>query len=157
MREQLLAMAQADIHSKLVGALSYNPGLETNRIRLYLRRPADFFNIVVRHSLEPDRLPDSRCSGIPDGVRLQLPILLATRLRQLMRVVIHLHRHPLTPRLLEHMGDIGPERRVPAFVRDSQAVIYPYPGGVINSAESQNHTPRRGCAVEVPFIPAQRV
>jgi hypothetical protein len=50
-------------------------------------------------------------------VRLQLPVLLAARLGQVVRIVLGAHRHRLLAVGVEHLGDVGPERRVAAFVR----------------------------------------
>jgi hypothetical protein len=49
-------------------------------------------------------------------VRLELPVLLAARLGQVVRIVLGAHRHDLLARRLEHVGDVGRERRVAALV-----------------------------------------
>src|SRR5690348_13752047 len=131
-----------------------NPRLEAYGIVFDHRGPADLFDIRERHSFEPDCLPDTGCSRIPDGVGFELPILLATRLRQLMRIVLHLHRYSLLAGGLEHVGNIGPEWRVAPLVGDCKTTIYPYSGYIVHCAKAQDHPVEAGLAIEVALVPA---
>src|SRR5690348_5646790 len=111
-------MTQGDIHREFICRLPEDTRLEAYGIGFHLRRPADLFDVVIRDAFEPDGLPDSRRSRVPDSMGLQLPVLLAPGLGKLVWIIPHLHRHGLLSRGVEHMGDIGPERRMAALVRD---------------------------------------
>ena len=68
------------------------------------------------HALEPDRLPDAGRARIPDRVRLELPVLLAARLGEVVRDRRRRARRPSAARGIAAVGDVGAERRVAAFV-----------------------------------------
>src|SRR5690242_12033076 len=148
-------MAQGDVHVKIVGHLPDDPRFKTDGIGFDLGSPPDLFNIIIRHLLKPDCLPDSRGSRVPDGMRLQLPILLAARLGQLMRIVFHMHCHSLLTRRLEHVRDISPERRMATFVGNGEAAVYPDPRAVIDRPETQDYPSGKELAIKVPLIPAR--
>jgi hypothetical protein len=114
-------VAQRDVDPQVVDRIADDARLEADRETLHLRRPADLLDVGAGHALEPHGLPDAARARIPDRVRLALPVLLAARLGQLVRVVFGEHGHRLPARGSSMVGDVGPERRVPALVALPQA------------------------------------
>src|SRR5262245_20686369 len=68
------------------GAL--DPGAELDLPPFQIERPVETFNPGGWHDLEPNALPDAGRARIPDRVRLELPILLAARLGEVVWIVI---------------------------------------------------------------------
>src|SRR5215207_11277623 len=79
-------------------------------------------------SLQPDCLPDAGRSGIPDGVRIELPVLLAARLGQVVRVILGAENDLVLRTGEQEIGDIDRKRRVSAFVTARIRSVDPYPG-----------------------------
>ena len=75
---------------------------------------------------------------IPDRMRLQLPILLAARLGQILRVVFCADDDRLLPSTTQQLGNVGAERRVSAFVLRGQLIVHPDGRQVIDGAEMQD-------------------
>src|SRR5205823_13450562 len=86
--------------------------------------------------LEPGGLPDPRAARVPDGVRLELPILLAARLGQVPRIVLRANDDLLVA-AAQLIGDVRRERRVAAFVMDDARSVHPHRRGVIDGPEVQ--------------------
>ena len=110
--------------------------------------------------LEPDRLPDAGRAVVPDRVRLGLPVLLAARLGQVVRIVFGPDdQHVLRRRASQGRGDVGGERRVAALVRGDKQTVDPDLRPVIDRAEVEQHAaaPSASCGRESPPIPDHRV
>jgi hypothetical protein len=89
-------------------------------------------------------------------VRLEAPILLAAGFFEIVRIVFHLHGHPLLRTRTQGMRDIRCERRVPSFVLGHWTIVEPHPRVIIDSAEVQEH-PAVGLLarkLELALIPA---
>src|SRR5688500_19674564 len=69
----------------------------TTLFRSQVGRPAQSADPARRQRLEPHRLPDPAGARVPDRVRLEQPVLLAARLREIERVVFGPH-HDLEDR-----------------------------------------------------------
>ena len=92
-------------------------------------------DIVLRHALEPDRLPDAALRRVPDAVRVQR--LLAARELGLIRCVAHAHEDRVF--LGQHLGDVHRERQVAARVRGQLHAVAPHGRGLVDRAEVQQH------------------
>jgi hypothetical protein len=113
--------------------------------------------------LQPDRLPDARGAVVPDRVRGVLPLLLAARLREVLRVVLrpdHHHVRGVGAGAPHHVGDVHGERGVPALVLADQCAVHPHPRAVVHGAQVQQQPAARGVTGggevgggEVPAVP----
>ncbi len=157
-RQQPVALTQHHLDLQvLVRLVAHHARREADRKPLHMRRPAQLVDVSARHPLQPHRLPDAGGARVPDRMRLELPVLLAARLGQLVRVVFGQHGHALLARGVEHRGDVGPERRVPALVRGDQPVVHPHLGLVVHRAEAQDDAAAIGHHVEIALVPHRRV
>src|SRR3954454_9506946 len=84
---------------------------------------------------QPNRLPDTRGARIPDGVRLQLPVLLATRLGQVVWIVLRPDHNDLGSGRREQVCDVGMEWGVASFMPGGKPSIDPYLGREIDRPE----------------------
>src|SRR5436305_15257130 len=85
----------------------------------------------------PDRLPDARGAGIPDRVGLNLPVLLAAWLGEVVRIDLRSdHDHRGAGRR-EQVGDIGMEWGVTSFMPGGEPTIDPYLGREVDRPEMQ--------------------
>ena len=84
----------------------------SQRSRLGVQRTASIH--VDGNPLEPDRLPDAGRARIPDRVRLELPVLLAARLRQVGWIVFGAHDDLARRAAVQESRDVDGERRVAA-------------------------------------------
>src|SRR4029453_16220952 len=121
-------------------------------------------DVCVRHTLEPDGLPNPCGARIPDAMRLQPPILLAAGLFQIVGIVFYLHRDTLVTAWIERVRDVRTERRMPAFVLDHRNVIDPDACVIVDGSEVQDHPatplarPRGiGAKFKIALIPAEAV
>src|SRR5678815_3081953 len=117
----------------------------------------DSLDIRWRHALEPDRLPDAAGARIPDRMRLELPVLLAARLTEVVGVVLGKYGHRLSSRVVQRSGDVRLERRVAPFVSRDVAAVDPHLCDIIDRTEVQEHTLAFCPDLEVALIPAGRV
>ena len=123
-----------------------------------IRHDVEVGDIGRRHALEPDRLPDAGGAVIPDGVRLELPVLLAARLGQVVGMVLGTDDQDLRSVGGQRGGDVGGEGSLPADMIGDEGAVHPDPGRIVDGAEVQQQAPpveRRG--VEVAAIPDDRV
>ena len=104
-------------------------------MRVEQRGHAQGMDIVLRHALEPDRLPDAALRRVPDAVRVQR--LLAARELGLVRRVAHAHEDRVF--LGQHLGDVHRERQVAARVRGQLHAVAPHGRDLIDRAEVQQH------------------
>ena len=119
------------IDHALAGALNGDLHL----MRVEQRRHAQGMDIVLRHALEPDRLPDAALRRVPDAVRVQR--LLAARELGLIRRVAHAHEDRVF--LGQHLGDVHRERQVAARVRGQLHAVAPHGRDLIDRAEVQQY------------------
>src|SRR5689334_6166398 len=85
---------------------------------------------------------------------LELPVLLAARLRQVMRVVACHQGYRLHGTRNQRSGDVRPERRMPAFMTRDQAAIHPYLRRIIDRGQVEDHVFAAVDDVEFTLIPA---
>ena len=114
-------------------ALALNGDLHL--VRVEQRRHAQGADVILRHALEPDRLPDAALRRVPDAVRVQR--LLAARELGLVGRVAHAHKDRVF--LGQHLGDVHRERQVAARVRGQLHTVAPHGRGLIDRAEVQQH------------------
>ena len=65
-RQQALAVAKRHLDREVVDAVAGDAGLETERIALDVRSPADLVDVGPGDALDRDRLPDAGRARIPD-------------------------------------------------------------------------------------------
>src|SRR4051794_35985260 len=92
----------------------------------------------ARYFFQPDRLPDSGSSRIPNRVRLQLPILLSARLGQVVRIILCPNNDRLKFFAGDRVRDIAFERRAAALMRCNDLAVYPDGGVIINGPKMEN-------------------
>src|SRR4029078_3858222 len=86
---------------------------------------------------EPDGLPDAGRARIPDRVRVQLPVLLSARLREIVRVVEGADHEFLLGAVRQVRRDVNGEGRVAAFVSTGKPAVYPDGRDVVDCTEIQ--------------------
>src|SRR5215211_954518 len=95
------------------------PEMQTEQSAVEIRGPAHVADVAAGDRFQPDRLPDPGSAVVPDLVRPLLPILLASRLRQIERLILRADNDHLIPVAgRQHRGDIGGERGMPTFMPD---------------------------------------
>src|SRR5215204_2201695 len=92
-----------------------------------------------RSSLQPDRLPDTGRSRIPNGMRFELPVLLAARFCQVVRVIFRAENDLVVHTRQQEIGDIDRKRSVSAFVTPRERSIDPDSSVVIDRAEHEEY------------------
>ena len=154
--EQLRAGEQLYGQAKPFAFEPFDPGVDGDLPPRQVRRPPQLPDARFWHHFNPDRLPDAAAARVPDRVRLELPILLAARLRQIGGVILALH-DDLFVAAAQLIGDVRGEWRVPALVAHDARAIHPDDGGMIDGAEVQEHAvasrPLR--SGERPAVPAR--
>ena len=90
----------------------------------------------ARDHLHPDGLPDAGRPRIPDGMRRDLPVLLAARFGEVVRVVFGANDE-LDRGLIGASGDVERERRIAALVAAEASAVDPDGGVVVDRAEVQ--------------------
>src|SRR4051794_10606237 len=85
--EHGVAGEEADGESHAVTLQAVEADIEADLPPLHGGRPAQVADGTARDLLEPNGLPDAGGACVPDGVRLELPVLFATRLGEIVRVV----------------------------------------------------------------------
>ena len=79
---------------------------------------------------------------VPDLVRPLLPILLASRLRQIERLILGAHDdHLVAVAGRQHRGDIGGERGVPTFMPGDKPAIDPDVSPIVDRTEMEHELP----------------
>ncbi|MNW48446.1 hypothetical protein D3C74_258100 [compost metagenome] len=114
--------------------------LETDVVLVDIGDQPNPLNSRLRNRLEPHALPDPGCPRIEDARRLVLPVLLASRKRNIAAVVRRLHDKDVLP-FGEHIGDVGRKRRMSAFMQRHQLAVHPNFGLVINGSKMQQQAP----------------
>jgi hypothetical protein len=130
------AASQLDAKPQSRASVAFQPGLDADLPSGEVRGECDAADAGPRHLFDPDALPDPGGARIPDRVRLQLPILLAARLREVVRIVFGANDDHAAGRWRER-GDVEGERRVTAVVRSGVHAIHPYGCPVVHRPEME--------------------
>jgi hypothetical protein len=132
--EELAVRPQLDAQPEPLAGLPLHPGLEADLPALQVGDPADAADPGRGDPLQPDRLPDAGGARIPDRVRLELPVLFATRLREVGRIVVR----PQDDRLgavHQQIGEVERERRIAPLVAAGERAVHPYGRRPVHGAE----------------------
>ncbi len=106
-----------------------------------LRPPVDVSDAVPSDHLQPDGLPDAGGAPVPDRVRWRLPILLAARLAEVVRIVLGPHHdHGGRRSDGQRRRDVCLERRVPALVPGHVDAVDPNIGAIIDRPEVEQES-----------------
>ena len=133
---EVIPNRQARVQSKPVASRARQPALQSHFPALDVRRPPKILNGDTRDHLHPDGLPDAGRPRIPDGMGRNLPVLLAARLREILRVVFGANDE-LDRRLVGASCDVERERRIAALVSAEASAVDPDRGVVVHRAEVQ--------------------
>src|SRR4051812_25442167 len=115
------------VHAQPALSGSADPGLESDLPPFQVGSPADAVDARRRHDLGPDGLPNAAGAWIPDRVRLQLPVLLAARLREIVRVVFSAHDDcRIAGRAFEKWREVNGERRVATLMTSGEPIVAPH-------------------------------
>src|SRR4051794_11457084 len=99
-------------------------------------RPAQLADPSGWNHLEPNRLPDAAGSRVPDGMGLELPVLLAARLREVVGIVAGAN-DDFNLVVICFIGQTGDEWRVPALMANDFAAVHPHGCLIVDSPEVQ--------------------
>jgi hypothetical protein len=156
--EQLVLGVELDVELKVGTHRPFDERFEPYLPAFEMRCPAHPLHVGDRDRFQPYRLPDTGSAVIPDRMRLQNPVLLAAGLLKVLRVVFHLHRHPLLTRLVQGVGDVCGERSESSAVPCHVEIVDPDVGMVIDGAEMKEHSPLlRNLVFEIAAVPADSV
>src|SRR4051794_40996193 len=135
--EHCVTSHEAHGESHAVALQTVEADIEADLPSLNSRRPAKVANGTARDLLEPDGLPDAGSACIPDGMRLELPVLFAARLGEIVRVVFGANDDGLEFDAIveECLDDIAVERRAAALVARDQVPVHPDGRFVVDGAE----------------------
>src|SRR3954470_881496 len=140
--EHLTLAVQLDPEPQAVATLAVDPRLDANLPAREIRREGDAKNARGGHALHPHRLPDAARAWIPDRMRLELPVLLAARLGEIVRIVFRAD-HDFARRVAgEKRSDVDGEGCVAAVMRAGDHTIDPDLGAVIDRAEVEQPAAR---------------
>ena len=101
-----------------------------------VRRQPDALHIVLRHALQPHRLPDAAGGGVPDAA--PLAALLAHAVHTALRVVGDGHGQPVLT-LRQQRRDVEAERQITALVAARLLPVHQHAAALIHRAEVQQH------------------
>ncbi len=104
---------------------------------LQIRRPLNAIEVHLTDSFDPHGLPNAGGARVPDRVRLQPPVLFASGLLQVVRIVFDPYRNPLLSARLQRVRDIRIEGSVASLMLHDGDVVYPDAGVVVHRAEMQ--------------------
>src|SRR5687767_729394 len=144
----------AERHAGLQGPCELHD--QTHLPMLEVWRPHEAADTLGRYGLDPHRLPDSGRSRIPDLMRLLEPVLLASRLFQIMWIVESANHDLEAIGADDRFSDVGAERCVTALVRRDQLTIRPHGRVVVHGAEVQQRAfaPHTPVELEAGAVPA---
>lgn len=157
--EELLADAEPDAHGEGPVGHAGEPQVCPYARSGYVRDPVELGDVHLRDQLEPHGLPDPGRAVVPERVRFQLPVLLATRLSDVPGLVLGPDDHHLLSLAGQLLGDVQREGRMATLVVTDVASVDPHRGPVVDRSEVQVQPLVRrywGCQ-ELPAIPDHRV
>ena len=116
-----------------------------------VRRNGESLDVIFRHTLQPDRLPDAALRGVEHPAGLQG--LLAPRLCAVAGGILHRHPQAVAAGAIELRGDIQCKGPVAAPVTAHQMAVHLHSAGVVHCAEVQQHPAARpGGRRKVPVV-----
>src|SRR5947209_4227484 len=119
---------QAELHAKaqvcLLLALEFYA--ECKEAPIEIRSPTYLRDMCGSNGLQPDWLPDPRCAVIPDPMGLLQPVLLTTRLRQVLRHIFGADDKNLVFTWAQGGCDVGAEGSLPTFMGCNKLCVDPY-------------------------------
>jgi hypothetical protein len=122
-----------------------------------VRRPAEGLDPSRGEHFQPHCLPDAAGARVPDGMRLSLPVLFASRLREVLWIVERAddNLEDAVSCVCRGGRDVCGKRRVSAAMSRNQLVVDPDGRLVINGPEVQEHAAAsdecgRGDATAIP-------
>src|SRR3954451_2153407 len=136
--DERVVETQLDGHSQAVAALAKQARFKSDFPSFHDGRVAQRSYVCRGNAFHPHRLPDACGSRIPDGVRLELPILLAARFGEVSRIVIGADAKVLRAFRSQEVSYVGGKRRVSALVLGGHSAVDPYGGAVIDGPEVNN-------------------
>ena len=136
--EGLLTGTHTDAEAERVVGGPFDVDFEADLPTLETGGPADSADVGGGDGFEPDGLPDAGGAGIPDGVRFELPVLLAAGLFEIGGVVVGADDELLWAFTGEGVGDLDGEGSVAAFVPGDFYAIDPHIGGGVDCTEVQD-------------------
>ena len=118
---------------------------------IVVRRNSERLDVIFRHALQPDRLPDAALRRVEHPAGLQG--LLAPRLCAVAGGVLHRHPQAVAAGAVELRGDIQRKGPVAAPVTAHQMAVHLHSAGVVHRAEMQQHpSARPGGRRKVPVV-----
>ena len=118
---------------------------------IVVRRNGERLDVIFRHALQPDGLPDAALGGIEHPAGLQS--LLAPRLCAVAGGVLHRHPQAVAAGAVELRGNIQRKGPVAAPVAAHQMAVHLHGAGVVHCAEMQQHPAAHpGGRRKVPMI-----
>lgn len=104
---------------------------------IVVRRDCERLDIVFRHALQPDRLPDAALRRVEHTAGLQG--LLAPCLRSSVCRILHRHPQAVAVGFAELRGNIQRERPIAAPVAARQMAVDLHGTGIVHRTEVQQH------------------
>ena len=108
---------------------------------IIVRHNGERLDVIFRHALQPDRLPDAALRGVEHPAGLQG--LLAPRLCAVAGGVLHRHPQAVAAGAVELRGDIQRKGPVAAPVAAHQMAVHLHGAGVVHCTEMQQHPAAR--------------
>ena len=108
---------------------------------IIVRRNGERLDVIFRHALQPDRLPDAALRRVEHPAGLQS--LLTPRLCTVAGGVLHRHPQAVAACAVELRGDIQRKGPVAAPVAAHQMAVHLHGAGVVHCAEMQQHPAAR--------------
>ena len=104
--------------------------------RVQIRCQTEAFHVVLRHALQPHRLPDAAGGGVPDAA--PLIALLAHTVHAACGVVGDSRRQPVLA-VIQQLRDIQAERQIAALMAARLLPVHQHAAALIHRAEVQQH------------------
>ena len=108
---------------------------------IIVRRNGERLDVIFRHALQPDRLPDAALRRVEHPTGLQS--LLAPRLCAAAGGVLHRHPQAVAACAVELRGNIQRKGPVAAPVTAHQMAVHLHSAGIVHCAEMQQHPAAR--------------
>ena len=126
-------------------------GFHGHRAGIIVRRNGERLDVIFRHALQPDGLPDAALRGVEHPAGLQS--LLTPRLCTVAGGVLHRHPQAVAAGAVELRGDIQRKGPVAAPVAAHQMAVHLHGAGAVHRTEVQQHpSARPGGRRKVPVV-----
>ena len=116
-------------------------GLYGHGAGIVVRQHGQGLDVILRHTLQPDGLPDAALGRVEHPTGLQS--LLAPRLGAMAGRILHCHPQAVAAGAVELGGDIQRKGPVAAPVAPYQMAVHLHGAGVVHRAEVQQHPAAR--------------